>query len=110
MAQSKSKIKSELSNFLNFVVTLKKGPKTCLSLGSKIILQRKFFFFFFFFFFLLLHPWHTEVSSLGVESELQLRPTPQARKLWIQAESLTYATASASQQHQILNPLSEAKD
>ena len=49
MAQLKSKIKSELSNFLNFVVTLKKGPKTYLNLGSKIILQRKFFFFFFLF-------------------------------------------------------------
>ena len=60
------------------------------------------------FFFSGLHPRHMEVPSLGVQSELQL---------------LTYATATAtqdpshvcnlhhsSQQHQVLNPLSEARD
>ena len=61
-----------------------------------------------FFFFLGLHPWYMEVPRLGVELELQL---------------LAYTTASAttdlscicdlhhsSQQHQILNSLSEARD
>ena len=72
-----------------------------------------FFFSFFFFFFLALvfigpHPWHMEVLRLGVKLELQL---------------LAYTTATAtpdlsrvcdlhhsSWQHQILNPLSKARD
>ena len=62
----------------------------------------------FFFCFLGSHPWHEEVPRRGVESELQL---------------LAYTTAIAtedpshvcnlhhrSQQYQILNPLSEARD
>ena len=59
-----------------------------------------------FFVFLGLHPWHTEVPRLGVESELQLS---------------SYATAMldlshfcdlhhSSWQHRIFNPLSEARD
>ena len=66
-------------------------------------------FFFFFFFKDYTHGiWHMEVLRLGVEWELQL---------------LAYATVSATQdpsricdlhhssrQHQILNPLSEARD
>ena len=61
-----------------------------------------------FFFFFKLHPWHMEVSKLGVKSKLQLP---------------AYATVTAmpdlshicelyhsSQQRQILNPLSEATD
>ena len=64
--------------------------------------------FFFLFFFLWPHLWHTEVPRVGVELELQLP---------------AYATATAmtdpshicnlhhsSQQLQILNPLSEARD
>ena len=60
------------------------------------------------FVFLRLHPWHMEVPRLGVKSELQL---------------LAYTTTTAnvglshvcdlhhrSQQRQILNPLSEARD
>ena len=61
--------------------------------------------FFFFWSFVLLgpHPWQMEVPRLGAESELQLQ---------------TYAIATAtgnpshicnSQQHRILNPLSEAR-
>jgi len=62
----------------------------------------------FLFCFLGLNPWHMEVPRLGVESKLQL---------------LVYTTATAtqdlsricdlhhsSQQHRILNPLSEARD
>ena len=67
-----------------------------------------FFFFFFFFFFLGPYLQHMEVPRLGVHLELQL---------------LAYTTATAtsdlshvcklhhsSQQRQILNPLSEARD
>ena len=65
-----------------------------------------FFFFFFFFCFLWPHLWHMEVPRLQVESKLQLP---------------AYATATpdpshicnlchSSQQHQILNPVSEARD
>ena len=59
-------------------------------------------FCFVFFCFLELNLWHTEVPRLGVQLELQV---------------LAYTTATAmqvlhynSQQHWILNPLSEAKD
>ena len=65
-------------------------------------------FFFFFFSFLGPHPWHMGVPRLGVKSELQL---------------LVYTTATAtpdpslvcdlhhsSQHHQILDPLSKARD
>ena len=46
-----------------------------------------------FFFFLQPHLRHTEVPGLGVESELQLRPTPQQQQCRIQATSGTYAAA-----------------
>jgi len=71
-------------------------------------IKLRMFFFSFFFFFLGPHPGHMEVPRLGVKSELQL---------------LAYTTATAtqnpshicnlhhsSQQHQILNPLSKARD
>ena len=62
--------------------------------------------FFFFAWFLDLHPWHMEVPTLGVKSELQLP---------------TYTTATPDPscicdlhhillQHCILNPLGEARD
>ena len=59
-------------------------------------------FLYLFIFFLGLHPWHMEVPRLGLQSELQL-------------PAYTAATASldlshSSWQHQILNPLSEARD
>ena len=50
-----------------------------------------------------------EVLTLQVESELQLRPAPQAQQHQIQATSVTYTTRSLWQ-FQILNPLSEATD
>ena len=68
-----------------------------------------FFFFFFFFAFILgLHLWHMEVSQLGVELELQ-----------VLANTTDTATGDpshicdlhhSSQQRQILNSLSEARD
>ena len=39
------------------------------------------FFFILFFYFLQPHLWHVEVPRLKVESELQLRPTPQPQEL-----------------------------
>ena len=84
--------------FLSCLIALARIPNIFLLL----------FFVFFFFFFLGLHPWHMEVSRLGVESELQ---------------SMTHATAAAmldpslicdlhhsSWQHRILNPLSKGRD
>ena len=50
-------------------------------------------FFFAFFFFLGLHPRHMEVPSLGVKSELQLRPTPQPQQHQIWATPVTHTTA-----------------
>ena len=41
------------------------------------------------FVFLGLHPWHMEVSRLGVKAE----PQPQPQQRWIQAASSTYTTA-----------------
>ena len=66
------------------------------------------FYFYFIFVFLEPYLWHTEVLRLGVELELQL-----------QAYTTTTATLDpscicdrphSSQQCQILNPLSEARD
>ena len=73
--------------------------------------QKCDFFLFFFFLILGLHPWHIGVPKLGVQSELKL-------------PAYTTATASqsnpdlsqicnlhhSSRQHQILNPLSKARD
>ena len=44
-------------------------------------------------FFLGLHPRHREVPSLGVQSELQLRPMPQPQQRQIWAASVSYTTA-----------------
>ena len=49
--------------------------------------------FFFFFFFLGPHLRHMEVARLGVESELQLEPTPQLQRHRIPAASVTHAEA-----------------
>ena len=49
--------------------------------------------FFFFLSFLGLHPWHMEVSRLGVELELQLLAYTTAKQHGILATSATYTTA-----------------
>ena len=88
---------------------LKKSYHEAQSIWHKIFNFFIFFKFFFkFFCFLGPHPKYMEVLRIGVQSELHL---------------LAYATATAtqdpscicdlhhsSQQHQILNPLSEARD
>ena len=55
-----------------------------------------------------LHPWHMEVPRLGVESEIQLLAYTTATT--IQNLSHVSNLHNSSQQHQILNQLSEAKD
>ena len=64
----------------------------------------------FFFFFLLfgLHWWHMEVPRLGVESKLQLPASTTATAM--PDLSRVYDLHHRSQQQQILNPLSEARD
>ena len=64
------------------------------------------FLFFFFFSFLGPHPWHTEIPRLGVELELQLPAYTTAT--W--APSHICDLYHSSQQHWILNLLSEARD
>ena len=63
---------------------------------------------FFFFFFLGLHPCHMEVPMLGVESELQLPAYTEATAT--PDPSHVCNLHHSSQQHGILNPLSEARD
>ena len=67
-----------------------------------------FFFLSFFFFFLGPHLQHMEVPRLGNESELQLLAYDTATATW--DPSLVCKLRHGSQQHCILNPLSEARD
>ena len=53
-------------------------------------------------------PWYTEVPRLGIESELQLSAYPTA--IAIQDLSRVCNLPHSSWQHQILKPLSEARD
>ena len=63
-------------------------------------------FFFFSFFFLGLHPWHMEISGLGVKKELQLLAYTTAT--W--DPSCIYNLHCGLQQRGILNPRREARD
>ena len=75
----------------------------------KIILFLLFFFnLFFLFCFLGLHLWHMEVPSPGVELEQKLLAYATARAT--PDPSLICDLHCSSPQHQILNPLSEARD
>ena len=65
-------------------------------------------FFFFVFTFLWPHLWHTKVPRLGVESELQLPAYAAATAT--PDLSCVCDLHHSSQQRQILNPLSEARD
>ena len=66
----------------------------------------RFFFFFFRFFFLGLRPQHMEAPRLGVELELPAYTTATA----VPDPSCICDLHHSSQQCQILNPLSKAKD
>ena len=68
-----------------------------LSGAGKVLMS--LFFFFSFFGFLGPHPWLMKVPRLGVESELQLPD-----------QSCIFDLHHSSQQCQILNPLSKARD
>ena len=68
--------------------------------------HKPFFFFFFFFCFLGLHLQHIEVPRLGAELELQLPAYATATE----TQDPSHVCNPRSQQHQILNPLSEARD
>ena len=76
--------------------------------GGILCLRYKWVSFFFFFFFLRLHPRHTEVSGLGVESELQL-PAYTTATATLDL-SCIYKPNHSSRQCWILHPLSEAWD
>ena len=77
----------------------------CSSVGLGVL-----FFIFLFLFFCLFRaaPRHMEVPRLGVKLELQLRATTIATATW--DPSLICDLHCSSQQHQILNPLREARD
>ena len=67
-----------------------------------------FFLLLLLFVFLELHPRHMEVPRLGIESELQLSAYATATATW--DPSHVCKLHHNSQQHQILNPPSEAMD
>ena len=73
-----------------------------------------FFFFFFFFFFCFLGPHlqHMDFSRLGIKSELQLPATTTATgtATAMPDPSCIFDLHHSSQLHQILKPLSEARD
>ena len=76
---------------------------------SKAIYSSKLFFFFFFFsVFLGPHLWHMEVPRLGVKSEPRLPAYATATATWDPSHICNLY--HSSQQHKILNPLSEARD
>ena len=79
-------------------VSLAKGPLSPLTARA----------IFSFFFFLGLHPHHMEATRLGVELELQLLTCTTATATW--DLSLICNLHHTSQQHQIPNPLSEARN
>ena len=73
-----------------------------------VALRKKKDFFFNFKFFLRWHLWHMEVPRPGVELELQL--PAYATVTAMQDLSHVCNLHHSSRQHQILNPLSEARD
>ena len=66
------------------------------------------YLFIYLFAFLMPHPWYMEVPRLEVELELQL--PAYATVTATQDPSRVYELHHSSQQRQILNPLSEARD
>ena len=66
--------------------------------------------FFFFFFFFGPHVQHMEVPKLGVELELLLLPPAYTTATAVPDPSLVCDLHHSSRQHQILNPVSEARD
>ena len=83
---------------------------TCTSFSVEMSLPIVclWFFFFFFFFFLGPHPQHLEVLRLEVKLELQLPAYTTATAM--PDPSRVCDLHHSSQQCQVLNPLSEARD
>ena len=65
-------------------------------------------FYLFIYCLLGLNLWHMEVPELGIKLELQLQAYTTAREMW--ALNHVCDLHHSSWQHQILNPLSEARD
>ena len=83
----------------------KKRPNQIFSIRN--LLYFIFLIFFYFFAFLGSHPWHMEVPSLGVESELQ--PPAYATAIEKPDPSCVFDLHHNSQQCQILNPLRQGQ-
>ena len=111
------KDKADLAGFI--LAPLGAGRSSELGFTTRLLFchdQFPGFFFFVFFFvvfvvvclFFWVRPWHMEVGRLGGGSELQLPATDTATAL----EDLSHVCdlSYSSQQCQILNPLSEARD
>ena len=79
------------------------APGECRKLGHFLGVL-----FFFFFFFKWLHPWHMEVPRIGVKSEPQLLAYTPATAMPDPSHKCDLHLGS--QQHGILNILSEARD
>ena len=67
-------------------------------------------YYYHFFFFLGLHLWHMKVLKLGVKSELQLLAYATTTAIATPDPSCICDLHHSSLQHQILNPLSKARD
>ena len=91
------------SQFNAFFNSPRRNKKSFCSLHGN---QREILFFFSPF--LGPHPQHTEVPRLGVHSELQLPPYTTATAM--QDLSCVCDLHNSSRQHQMLNPLREARD
>ena len=85
--------------FTNLHVILAQGLVNLLCIVSLLVYvlpKWALYIFFSNILFLWPHLCHMEVPRLGVESELQLQPTLQPWQHWIQAASVTYATACSN--------------
>ena len=94
------------------VVILLCGYECILADGVKVFEKEGTFFFLFYYFilflFLELYLWHMEVPRLGIESELQLPAYTTATAM--QNLSHICGLHHSSQQRQIMDPLSKARD
>ena len=93
---------------LFFAYMLSKGPNYFFACGYPGVFFVCFCFCFVLFCFSGLHPWHMEVSRLGVELELQLPAYTTATAM--QDPSHICKLHHSSWHHWILNPLSKARD
>ena len=95
-------LKNPLSSFERF------NTRKSLQYGLHCHLKVEISSILFFVCFLGLHLWNMEVPKLGIESELQLLAYTTTTAM--RDPSHTCDLHHGSQQHQILNPLSEVRD